>query len=464
MRRIRSALPLPRYVERRWKGGKWNYLFNLPSWAKRVAAHDDRGPCPVKSEALGSDYKAAVERAEMILLPQFDAWRTKGLSDLAPLAPARGTFDWMVGVYRNSPQYKALSKRMKANFEYGLGIASDHPLKGDRHGRSRFGQLSLSEITPGLADKLYAKVKVHREPLMEADGTPIIGEDGVPLVREIPRLRRGQEVMKACRRAWKVARRHEPGAVPHINPFEKAEVEAPKSGTTVPATWEQTLAFVNACDAAGDWSIGTAAMVSFLWLQRQEHILGVPREDCRITGLLWADYRPSDNPDCVLIQHPKTNEAVLLPLYSDGRPLFPELMSRLDNATKRGALICMRDKPDATGVHRPWSTRATTGALATFIRRVKELREAAGLPKKITFRSFRHGGFTAGGDADLSDADLNAIGAKTDATIDIYRKGTMAQRRRALTKLLGQRSNQQPLSTPDAEICPPQVQGSTLSN
>jgi len=45
------------------------------------------------------------------------------------------------------------------------------------------------------------------------------------------------------------------------------------------------------------------------------------------------------------------------------------------------------------------------------------------------------------------DADLSAVGAKTDATLDIYRKGTMEQRRRALTRLLDQRSNSVRLST-----------------
>jgi len=38
--------------------------------------------------------------------------------------------------------------------------------------------------------------------------------------------------------------------------------------------------------------------------------MGVPREDGRITGPLWAHYRPKDNPDSVIIQHPKTHEAV----------------------------------------------------------------------------------------------------------------------------------------------------------
>jgi hypothetical protein len=435
---------LPRYVERRWlkREQAWSFLFNVPTWAQTPSADDPRGPCPVESEALGTDYTAAVQRAETILLPQFDAWRTGGLSDRTPRGPAPGTFDWMVGLYRSSPQYAKLSKRQQGNYEYGLGIVSRHALKDNPRGLTRFGELRLIDITPGVVDKLYAVIKVDREPATDGDCKPIVGNDGNPVGRETPRLRRAQEAMKACRRAWNVARRVEPIAVPHVNPFEKAEVEAPKSGKTVPATWEQTLAFVQACDAAGDWSIGTAAMVSFLWFQRQEHILGVPRDDGRITGLLWADYRPAAKPGCVIIQHPKTNEAVELPLYSaDGRPLFPELMTRLDNAPRRGSLICLRDKPDATGVFRPWPTRSTTGAVAGFIRRVQEIRDAAGLPKEITFRSFRHGGFTASGDADLSDADVNAVGAKTASTLDIYRKGTIKQRQRALTLLLEQRTH-----------------------
>jgi hypothetical protein len=441
---------LPRYTERRWNKTeqKHRYLFNVPSWAQKPGPDDNRGPCPVKSEALGTDYKAAVERVETVLLPQFDAWRTHGLSDVVPRGPTRGTFDWLASVYRRAPQYQTLSTRMKGNFEYGLRLSSEQPLKDDPLGRTRFGQLALSEISPGVVDKLYARIKIDREPVVDDAGLPIIGNDGKSIVREIPRLRRAQEAIKACRRAWNVARRNEPHTVPQVNPFEKAEVEAPKRGTTVPATLEQVLTFVKACDDAGEWSIGTAALAAFLWFQREEHIMGMPRDDGRVTGLLWADYRPREAPDCVRVQHPKTNETVVLPLYADdGRPLFPELMDRLDRAAKRASLICVRDKPDATGVHRPWPTGAKAGGMSPFIRRVAKIRDAAGLPKELTFRTFRVGGFTAGGEADLSDADINAVGAKTDATLDIYRKGTLEQRRRALTRLLDQRSNEQRLST-----------------
>jgi hypothetical protein len=99
----------------------------------------------------------------------------------------------------------------------------------------------------------------------------------------------------------------------------------------------------------------------------------------------------------------------------------------------------MGDKPDSTGVYRPWPTRGAHGAMAPFIRRVATIRDAGGLPKNISLRSFKGGGCTAAGDAGLSDADISAVGAKTE-TIDLWRRGTMEQRRRALSRRLEQRS------------------------
>jgi len=71
VRRRRSALPLPRYtLHKRLKTG-WGYFFNVPIWARK------RG-CTVQNEPLGTDYDAAVLRAEKVLLPAFDSWRTGG--------------------------------------------------------------------------------------------------------------------------------------------------------------------------------------------------------------------------------------------------------------------------------------------------------------------------------------------------------------------------------------------------
>jgi hypothetical protein len=83
----RSALPLPRYVLRMpLKDGSWAYFFNVPSWARQAG-------CPVRNEALGTDYAAAVERAETILLKQFDSWRDGGADgDIVTIAQL-GTLD-----------------------------------------------------------------------------------------------------------------------------------------------------------------------------------------------------------------------------------------------------------------------------------------------------------------------------------------------------------------------------------
>ena len=76
----------------------------MPTWARKAG-------CPVKNEALGTDYDAAVERAENVLLPAFDSWRTGGQSTGSPGA-APGTLDW---VYRRIPLRSALHQARPEN-------------------------------------------------------------------------------------------------------------------------------------------------------------------------------------------------------------------------------------------------------------------------------------------------------------------------------------------------------------
>lgn len=90
MKPLRTALRLPRYCRRKpLKNGGWAYFFEPPTWARKQG-------CQLQSEALGQNYDTAVTRAEGILLPAFDSWRTGALSDLAPKGHAKGSFDWMV--------------------------------------------------------------------------------------------------------------------------------------------------------------------------------------------------------------------------------------------------------------------------------------------------------------------------------------------------------------------------------
>jgi hypothetical protein len=110
MKPPRSALPLPRYVERKpLKSGGWGYFFHVPSWAKKAG-------CTVQSRPLGTDYNAAVSRAETILLPAFDAWRTGG--DTAAQASssatiAIGSLDWLFAEYRADRRFAKLDPKSK---------------------------------------------------------------------------------------------------------------------------------------------------------------------------------------------------------------------------------------------------------------------------------------------------------------------------------------------------------------
>jgi hypothetical protein len=72
-RRPRSALPLPRYTLRKPIKNGIAYFFNVPTWAREAG-------CTIENEPLGTDYAAAVERAETVLLPAFDSWHTGGAS------------------------------------------------------------------------------------------------------------------------------------------------------------------------------------------------------------------------------------------------------------------------------------------------------------------------------------------------------------------------------------------------
>jgi hypothetical protein len=61
-------------------------------------------------------------------------------------------------------------------------------------------------------------------------------------------------------------------------------------------------------------------------------------------------------------------------------------------------------------------------------RKTKEVIRAAGLRHELTFTSFRHGGFTEGADADLSDAEMRAQGRhKSAKVLPRYAKRTMKQ-------------------------------------
>src|SRR5262249_62295553 len=126
--------------------------------------------------------------------------------------------------------------------------------------------------------------------------------------------------MDVCRRAWAVAYRCHPSSVSAQNPFSKMGLSY-KARQTRAATIDELNRFVAKADELGYRSIGTAALIAFWWLQREEDIF---------VRLGWSHYRPADSPTTVRILHHKTGEAVDVPLYDqDGTELWPELVPRL---------------------------------------------------------------------------------------------------------------------------------------
>lgn len=132
-------------------------------------------------------------------------------------------------------------------------------------------------------------------------------------------------------------------------------------------------------------------------------------------------------------KHPKTGQEVWWPLFDPeaaDTPLFPELMARLDEI-KRGriaGLMVVRDWTDKkAGICLPWPT-GNKGDLTYFRHEVKRIIRLAGLPDDLSFSSFRHGGLTEGGDADMTDREILAQSAqKTPKVLPRYVKKTMKQ-------------------------------------
>jgi hypothetical protein len=394
----RSALPLPRYVLRKpLKNGAWGHFFNVPMWARKAG-------CPVLNEPLGPDYEAAVKRAEAVLLPAFDSWRSGGATDKVQAVAKSDTLDWLFAEFRSDRRFTKLDPGTKRVHESGFKLVGQHVLKDGR----RFGQVNLKSITTAVTDTLYDALLVVRE--ADADGNVI----------ERERRTTVNHAMKTCRRAWNVAFRRRPDKVPRVNPFAAMGLTS-SSRETPTATFEELQAFRVKAKEMGLESLATAALIGWEWLQRQTDIFGT---------FSVSHYRPKEQPNAVLVKHEKTGEENWMPLFSleTGVALYPELVAELDTLKREriGGLMLRRDWGDRG----PWPTRPTSGDidLTHMTRKVKEVIRAAGLRDELSFASFRHGGFTQAGDAELSDRQIMALGRhKSPKVLRRYVKRTMRQ-------------------------------------
>ena len=411
MKPPRSALPLPRYVQRKPLKSGWAYFFNVPSWAGKAG-------CRVSNEPLGTDYAKAVERAETVLLPAFDSWRKGGRSDAAPAGAAFGTLDWIFAEYRADRRFTKLDARTKRNHEVGFRLVGGHILKDGR----KLGSVRATAIDTAVVDALYEKLLVVKE--TDANGKSIERERRTTI----------NHAMKSCRRAWKIAARRNPGKVPLVNPFAAMGLESSDRETPT-ATLAELQAFRAKAIELGLSSLATAALIGWEWLQREVDIFAT---------FQVSDYRPKERPNAVRVIHEKTNEENWIPLFDEktDAPFYPELMAELDaiKRTRIAGLMLRRD----WGQHAPWPTwpKEDEVDLTHMSRKVKEVIRAAGLRDELTFTSFRHGGFTEAADSDLTDAEMRAQGRhKSAKVLPRYAKRTMKQVAEGARKRRAARTN-----------------------
>jgi hypothetical protein len=384
------------------KSGRWAYFFEPPTWARNQN-------CPIRAEALGEDFSAAVERMEKVLLPTFDSWLSRGLTDMVPTSPVLGSFDWLAGIFRAHQKWREIDFKTQRLYEQGLALFANHELKDG----SRAGSKQIADFTKGFVDAVYAKLLIVER----------TDPDGMIVKRE--RRRFANAAMTACRRAWFVGQRAQETKVPAVNPFSRMGLKSRAPGhairETPTATWDELVAFRRHANRLGYCSIGTAALLTWEWLQREEHIFG---------AFEIEHYRPKERPDSVRIVHPKNREEAWWPLFDEtGEALFPELMAELD-AIKDSLVSGLAFRRDHA--HRksptqlPWITERKDLRYLRCV--VKKIVVAAGLRNELSFTSFRHGGFTEGADSDLTDAELRTAGRhRSRQQLPTYAKRTRKQ-------------------------------------
>jgi hypothetical protein len=383
MKPPRSALRLPRYVERKPTRAGWAFFFHPPSWARRAG-------CSMRSEPLGSDYEAAVKRAETILLPAFDAWRSGGASITMTAAVAVvGTLDWVFAEYRADRRYTNLDPKTRRNHEHGFKLIGNYILKDG----TRLGTRRLLLITTSVIDALYEKLIIA----LDKSGN-VVGERRTTI----------NHAMKSCRRAWNVAARRNPGRLPIVNPFAQMGLRSSDRETPT-ATFEELLAFRAKAVEMSLSSLATAALIGWEWLQREADIFAT---------FMVEHYRPKDRPNMVRVIDEKTASESWIPLLDDaGVPLYPELMAELD-AIKRERIAGLMLRRD-WGNRGPWPTwpKPDMPDFTHMSRKVKDIVRAAGLRDVLSFTSFRHGGLTETGDAELTDREILAQSRHTTVKV-----------------------------------------------
>lgn len=389
-----AKIRLPRYLRaKRLADRSTAYFWERPSWAKPPAEKHGR-TCPVDSEPLGKELSAAIDKANL-LNAALDDWRT-GVEG----KPAEGTVKALFGWYRGHVRYLEASHRTREDYREMMAHVEAVQLK-----TMTFGQRRATEVNAGHADALYRY---------------LVKERGA---------RQGAYCMQVCRRVWNEAIRAK--KVKDPNPFARMGIKmTAKKGNRANTRAEYDL-FRATAREMGFQSMATAAAISFELLRRVSDVFGYilePRDEDR--GFFWEDYQPGIQ---FAMRQGKTGDMQIIPLRGDPDPdsddpevrdrgplLYPELEAELARMVRgRGHIVISEQS----------GKRFTEREVG---RRLRAIREKAGLPTDFTMTGFRHGGATEMGDAGIYD--IRAVsGHRTLQQTATYNKATQEKARAAGT-------------------------------
>lgn len=347
---------------------------------------------PVPIEPLGADFAIACDKAR-VLNSLFDEWdlSRRGQPIDTPSAPRIGTVDWLFLEYKQSLAYtKKVAMRSRRDYEWAMDLLCDTLTKSN----DRVGSRPVKSVTPRGADKLYQKI--------------LIGPNR-------RRDRTAEKVVKLCRKAWRVVHRLFPDefdkSIP--NPWLGVTLETRVKRTKPAVTREQVYEFAHGCIAEGEPEVAAVAVICFEWLQRPENVIA--------GSIKWTDYRASNAPTIIRVEHHKTGtvaphpleeplaEGMIVKFYEDAEEVLAAL-------ARRGIPMILREVSE--GVSKPF-------AFPTMQHKVQRLRKKLGLPEHFTLDACRHGGMTELEEAELTDGQGRALSThKTQQSYEGYAKRT----------------------------------------
>jgi hypothetical protein len=356
-------------LEKRLADGSTAYYYNAP---KRAVEAGILERCD-----LGTDKGIAAGKAE-IYNAMYDEWRR---GDPASPEFLPGTIGWLAEQFQESGWYTKLAPKTKKGYDADLKRIKEYKLKSGR----KLGLYLAGAISPTIADAFYADL--------------------------VPRgLRTANGVMVMAHRLWKYGKRYH-GAVHGIdqNPFHQMGLQKTLDRSEM-WTMGQVETFVAKADDMGAGSIGTAALICYMFNQRVTTAITAP----------WTAW----NGEALQVRQSKRGRLVWV-------PALPELRDRLNGLKEVRADAVQIVIDERYG--RPYDEYS-------FSHRAGIIREAAGIPNHLQVRDLRRTGITETRAAGGTDHELQATSGNNKESLQIYSVPSNAEATSAIRKRLRHRT------------------------